>query len=329
MIERRTLVFALCLCALTAPVTVFAQRPGKIWRVGILSLPSRADAMISNRFGAFMEAMRELGYVEGKNLSVESRFADGKADRLPGLAADLVKLRVDVIVTFGTPPVNAAWQATKTIPIVAAAFGDPVASGFAATLARPGGNITGLTTMGEVLYVKRLELLATVVPNAARVAFLTNPDNVSLSRALSTYRSAAQKLGRELVVINARQMSDFEHSFSLMVRERVEALMVADDPNFVSHGARIAELAVRHRLPSVFGIAGQEAGGLISYGPPSAFRFRRAATFVDRIFKGAKPGHLPIEEPTQIELVVNLRTAKALGITIPQSLLLRADRVIE
>ncbi|MGQ0524833.1 MAG: ABC transporter substrate-binding protein [Betaproteobacteria bacterium] len=327
--NRRTFVLALGLATVTAGRGSMAQQPGKFWRIGILSLPGRQGAWTEARFGAFLRGMRELGYVEGKNIALEWRFADGKVERLPALAAELVQLKVDVIVTFGTQAVSAARKATATIPIVAAAFGDPVANGFAASLSRPGGNITGVTTLGEVLYVKRLELLATVAPGSVSVAFLINPDNASLTKGVPVYRAAAQKHGKELIVVNARHVGDFDAAFSAMARERVAALMVADDAYFVAQGSRIAELALRHKLPTVFGIAGLEAGSLISYGPPAAARFRRAATFVDRIFRGAKPGELPIEEPTEFELVVNLKTARALGITIPETLLLRADRVIE
>jgi putative ABC transport system substrate-binding protein len=327
--ERRTVVLALGFGALVVPLNSFAQQPGKIWRIGILSLPARANAFTASLFGAFLAGLRELGYIEGKNVLIEWRFADGNAARLPALASELVKLRVDVIVTYSTTAVSAAFQATKMIPIVSAAFADPVGSGFAVSLARPGGNVTGMTTMGETLFAKRLELLAIVAPNAARVAFLINPDNPFYSRAMPAYRMAAQKGGKELLAVNARQAGDFEEAFSLMSRERAGALMMADDPFLIAHSSRVAELAVQYGLPSLFGVPAVNAGGLIGYGAPNSAGFRRAALYVDKIFKGAKPGDLPIEEPAQFELVVNLKTAKALGITIPEKLLLRADRVIE
>ena len=327
---RRKLLIVLGLGALSVTLPSGAQQQGKVWRIGILLQPARADALTGARFRAFVDGMRDLGYVEGKNIVFEWRFADGRVDRLPALAAELVKLEVDVIVTSGTPCVSAARQVTTTIPIVAASFGNPIAGGFAASLSRPGGNVTGLTTMGEVIYAKRLEMLTTVAPKVTRVAFLVNLDNTFFSRAMPAFQAAAQKAGTELVVVNARNASEFEDAFSLISRQRAGALMVGADAVLNSYDSRIAELAVRHRLPSIFANARSvEAGGLMSYGADVAARFRSAATFVDRIFKGAKPGDLPIEQPTQFELVINLKTAKALGITIPQTMLIRADRVIE
>ena len=274
--------------------------------------------------------MRELGYVEGKNLEIQWRFAEGRAEMLPILAAELVKLNVDVIVTQGTPPTRAAQQATTTIPIVAASFSDPVKSGFAASLAHPGGNITGFENLGEELQKKRLELLINVAPKATRIAEMINPGNAASVRERTGFEAAARKMGKAAVLVEVRAAGELTDGFSRMARERASALAVADDALLNQLGPQIAELALRQRLPSIFGTRqNAEAGGLMSYGADPAVRYRRAATYVDKILKGAKPGDLPIEQPTEFDLVVNMKTAKALGVKIPQSILVQTTKVIE
>jgi ABC-type uncharacterized transport system substrate-binding protein len=317
-------------CLLAAPLGSLAQQPGKAWRIGYLSAGGLADAYSRENLDAFRAGMRELGYVEGRNLAIELRFADGKFERLPGLAVELADLNVDVILTFGTPGVSAARRATTTIPIVTGSFGDPVGSGFAASLSRPGGNVTGLTSMGEELYAKRLEMLLSVAPKVTRIAVLVNPDNAFFEGMLSKLKTDAQKMGREIVPVRTREARELDEGFSLMVRQRAGALIVGDDVLLNTHASRIAELALRHRLPSIFAPCDSvEAGGLMCYGADIPDRYRRAAIHVGKILKGAKPGDLPIEQPTKFELVVNRKTAKALGVTIPQSILVRADKVIE
>ena len=273
--------------------------------------------------------MRELGYVEGSNVNFEWRFAEGQYSRIPELAEDLVRRRVDVIFTAGTPGVRAAQRATKTIPIVVAGFADPVGGGFAASLARPGGNITGLASMFEDIEGKRLELLSSVLPQRARIAYLANPANPAF-RLSEEFIASLEKKGRGLLVVRARNLGEITEGFSFLVKRHAAAVLVSDEPTFNGLAPEIAKLAIRHKLPSCFGLGrGPESGGLMFYGLNYADVFRHAATYVDKILKGANPGDLPIEQPTKFELVVNMKTAKALGITIPQAILLRADRVIE
>ena len=329
MNTRRKLVIALGATALTAPFGSFAQQQSKVWRAGFLSL-RRADSLDSDAFGAFPRGMRDLGYAEGKNLVIEWRFADGRHERLSGLAAELVQMKVDIIVTSGTDATSAAQKATTTIPIVIGNAGDPVGSGFAKTLARPGGNITGLSNLAGDITSKQLEILLDVVPKLSRVAILLNPLNSSLAGVLKDVRSRARKASVEIVPLEVRTAPEIGSAFALMTKARAGAVIVARDPIFNQEKRQIAEHSTKNRMPSIAGISEfVEAGCLMSYGQNSADNFRRAATFVDKIFKGAKPGDLPIEQPTKFELVVNLKTARALGITIPQSVRFRADRVIE
>ena len=330
MNNRRKLIVALGAGTVTASLGAFAQQQGKVWRVGYLSAASRPASLDSGSVGAFSRGMRELGYIEGKNLEIQWRFAEGRAEMLPILAAELVKLNVDIIVTQGTPPTRAAQQATKTIPIVAASFSDPVKSGFAASLAHPGGNITGFENLGEELQKKRLELLISVAPKATRIAEMINPNNTASVRERTGFEAAAHKMGKATVLVEVRAAGELADGFSRMTRERAGALAVSDDALLNQLGLQIAGLALRQRLPSIFGTRqNAEAGGLMSYGADPVVRFRRAATYVDKILKGAKPGDLPIEQPTEFELVINMKTAKALGIKIPQSILVQATKVIE
>jgi putative ABC transport system substrate-binding protein len=281
-------------------------------------------------FAGFREGLRELGYVEGQNIKLEARWAEGNYDRLPGLAADLVRLKVNVIVTYGTPASQAARGATGTIPIVMAAIIDPVANGLVTSLARPGGNLTGQSMMSPDLAEKQLEILKEVVPKISRAAVLHNPANPGNAPEVRHAQDAARALGVRLQLLGARGPSEIDSAFAAMTTEQAGAVIVLVDVVLQNNRARITDLAARHRLPAVYGLSEYaQAGGLLAYGPNRLDMFRRAATYVDRILKGAKPGDLPIEQPTKFELVINLKTAKALGLAIPQTLLLRADQVIE
>ena len=330
MTTRRHILIAIGAGALAAPMTALSQQKGKVWRIGFLAPRSRPTSAEPDVYSAFPQGMRELGYVEGKNFIIEWRFADGNFERLPGLAAELVLMKVDVIVAAGTVATQVAQRATTTIPIVIAASLDPVGSGFVKSLTRPGGNITGLSLATSDFSPKHLELLMTAVPKLSRVAVLVNPDNSAHPAVLKSVQAAAQKLGVQVLPVNARTPEDIERGFAMMKRERAEAVIVAADAFFVLQWRQIAELALRHRLASMAtNRQHAEAGGLMSYGQNVADFYRRAATFVDKILKGAKPGELPIEQPAIFELVINRKTAKALGISLPQELLLRADKVIE
>jgi putative ABC transport system substrate-binding protein len=278
---------------------------------------------------AFRQGLRELGYVEGQNIAIESRWTEGKDDRLPALAADLVRSKVDVIVAETGAATRAAQQATRTIPIVMSLVNDPVGSGLVASLARPGGNVTGLTIMSPDLVGKQLELLKEVVPKVSRVALLRHPDNPASAAQLREAEAAAQALGLRLQTLEARSPQEIDGAFAAMTRERAGALLVIPDTLFWSQRRQIVELAVKRRLPSMrMGEAYAEAGGLMSYGPSYLDLERRAATFVDKILKGANPADLPVAQPTKFELVINLKTANQLGLKIPPNVLARANRVI-
>jgi putative ABC transport system substrate-binding protein len=275
--------------------------------------------------------LRELGWVEGQNLVIEYRSAEGRFDRLPELAAELVRLKVDVIVAAPTPGALAAKKATATVPIVGVSLTEPVGVGLIASLARPGGNVTGVAySVGTDIFGKDLALLKEVVPKVRRVAVLSNPDGPVQPLTISNVKAAARSLGLELQLVEARGPGDFDRAFAAMAKERVGALFVVTDPVFIPHRARLVSLAAKSRLPSIFTQrADVEAGGLLSYGPSFADMYRRAAAYVDKILKGARPADLPVEQPTKFELVINLKTAKTLGLTIPPSLLQRADEVIQ
>ena len=330
MNTRRKLIVALGASAVTLPLWSFGQQPGKVWRVGFLSQRARPDSLESGVFGAFRRGMRDLGYVEGKNLEIEWRFADSRFQQLPDLAAELVRIRVDAIVSVGTAATSAAQKATATIPIVIATAPDPVGSGFVASLARPGGNITGLSNLATDLSPKHLEMLLSLVPKLSRVAILTNPANRSHVVALKNVQAAAQKTTVTILPVEAQTVPEIEQAFAVMVREKAGAAIVARDGLFTQQARQIAELAAKHRLPTISGHQEfVEAGGLISYGQNNAEHYRRAAMFVDKILKGAKPADLPVEQPTKFELIINRKSAKSLGLTIPQSMLISADKVIE
>ena len=317
---------------MAVPRVSFAQAPGKVARIGFLgarsrSTPSNPDVY----YEGFLQGMRDLGYVEGRNLVIEWRFAEGKYERLPGLAAELAKLKPDVLVCHATPPAQALQRATSTIPIVVVSVADPVGSGLVASLGRPGKNITGMSNIASDTGPKQLELLKNVVPKLSHVAVLLNPGTPFHAQFLESVRITAQQLGVKVLRVDARTSEEIETGFAAMKRERVDGLIVVADSFLTGSKARmIAELAVKNRLATMGPFPEDAlAGDLISYGPDVADIYRRAAIYVDKILKGAKPGDLPMEQPTKLELVVNLKTARALGITIPQSVLLRADRVIE
>ncbi len=323
-----TLLVTLALGLLMAPLAADAQQPAKVPRIGLLSPFSPSDAALWHQ--AFRQGLRDLGWVEGKNVSIEYRYAEGRTDRLPDLAADLVRLKVDIIVVSVTTDALSAKKATGTIPIVMASVGDPVASGLVASLARPGGNITGLSQIAPELVGKRLELLKEIVPKLSRVAVLWRPEADSSPLAWKESQLPARALGLQLHSMEVRSSDDFDKAFEDATRARAGALAVTPDPLFVRNLKRIAALAAKSRLPSIFHLREfADSGGLLTYGVDRSDMFRRAATYVDKILKGAKPGDLPVEQPTKFELVINLKTAKALGLTIPQSVLMRVDEVIQ
>jgi putative ABC transport system substrate-binding protein len=323
----RLLALVLSLLLLAAPVAVEAQQAGKVYRVGVLVLaPLNARPA---QWEAFRQGLRDHGYIAGQNLVLEFRSAEGKTERLPDLAAELVHANMDVLVGSGTPPAQALQKATQTIPIVMSNVGDPMGAGLVTSLARPGGNITGLSLLATELSAKRLEIFKEVFPGLARVAVLMNPNNASVQLKVKETAAAARVLGLQLQTLEAKVPGDLEVLFQNAVRARADAVIIADDQFLSGLRAKIISLAMAHKLP----VASEfrefpDAGALCSYGPSLTDQARRAATYTDRILKGAKPANLPVEEPTKFELVINLKAAKALGLTVPQSALLRADEVI-
>jgi len=326
MMDRRTFIGGVAGGLLAAPLAARAQQAGKVYRIGIVeAIPAAQNAA---NLDALRKGLRDLGYVEGRNLIIEYRSADGRAERFPDLASELVRLKVDLIVTRGTPAARAAKNATGTIPVVMATMGDPRA--IVASFANPGGNITGVTTFSTELTAKRFELLKELVPNLSRVALLHNMGNPAAPPEWEETKTAARSLGLQAELLDVRSQGDLGRAFELAVRQRVDALVIGADGLTQMHQQTIVDLVARNRLPAAYPAREfVEAGGLIAYAvnyPDLYFRF---ASFVDKIFKGAKPGELPVEQPTKFELVINLKTAKALGLTIPPSLLQRADQVIE
>ena len=317
----------LALGLLAAPLVAEAQQPStKTARIGYVSLRSGPEHLDE----AFRQGLRELGYVEGQNISVEYRWADWKPDRIPALAEELVRLKVDVIVAVAGPTVRAVGKAVKTIPVVFLTGGDPVGTGLVASLDRPGGNLTGVSLLTSELNAKRLELLKQAVPGVSRVAVLVNPTLPTAGALLKELEGAARALKVKLQVLEARDPQAIDDAFAAMKRERAGALLVGNDPMFFAQRERIVDLAAKHRLPGIFEWREfAEAGGLLSYGTSVADMYRRLASYVDKILKGAKPADLPVEQPTRFELVINAKTAKALGLTIPPSFVLRADHVIQ
>ena len=332
MNRRRKTLAALGACLLNAPLASFAQQPAKpaekIWRVGILVQAGQVPTS-STYLREFLRGMRELGYVEGRNLQVDWRYADNELERLPALAAELLALRPDVLVANANAAPLALQKATSTVPIVMLSPGDPVGSGLVKSLAHPGANITGLSVMGE-LDPKRLEMLRDMVPKLSQVALLLPAGHPRNRTILEGLQPAAKTLGIKILPLEAGSLPDIDTAFAAMAKAQVRALIVSNDPLFSQNNARLAELAAKQRLPAIAADRRYtETGLLMSYGPSYAGSFHRGAYYVDRIFKGAKPADLPVEQPTRFELFINGKTAKALGLKIPQSLLITAERVIE
>jgi putative tryptophan/tyrosine transport system substrate-binding protein len=330
--NRLVLAIAAMLLLVVAPSTSTAQQAGKVWRIGFLSLSSDAEPAPPRWYAAFRDGLRKLGYVEGDNLIVERRYAGGQLDRLSALAAELVRLKVDVIVAAPAGSASAAKKVTSTIPIVFIGEPDPVGTALVASLGRPGGNVTGLADAHGDLIPKRLEILKQAVPAASRLAMLWNPANSSTAPQLRVAEAAAPALGVTVFAtgITGPRRENLDSAFEAIAKNRPGALMVVGDATLGAHRQRIVELAIKQRLPtSGSHSAWAESGLLLSYGTDFVELFHRSAVLVDKIFKGAQPADLPVEQPTKFELVINLRTAKALGLTIPPSLLSRADRLIE
>jgi len=313
-----------------SPLTSFAQQVGKIWRIGFLAQRHVDFVEADYIYGPFTQGMRELGYVAGKNLVIEWRSAEGKSERLPKLAVELVQLKLDVLATQGTPAALAAQKATTTIPIVMISVGDPISTGLVKSLARPGGNSTGLSNMVAELGPKMLETLRGVTPKVTHVAVLVNPSNTAVAIFLQNVQAAAQHTGVTIQPVEARTPQEIADGFAAMARQNAGALIVPLEQLFVQQTAQIVELAAKQRLPSIGAVAEYvEAGGLMSYGASPREINRRAATYVDKILKGVQPGDLPVEQPNTFELAINLKAAKALNINVPQSILTRATKVIE
>ena len=326
-LRRLGLIGILALGTLGAPLSAEAQPAGKIYRIGMLEMAS--PALNAANLDAFRQGLRELGYVEGQNLAIEYRSADGRFERLPALATELVRLKVDLIVTRATSGALAAKAATKTTPIVMAGAGDPVGAGVVAGLASPGANVTGLSAVIPELTGKRVELLRELVPRATRIAAMLDMRTAVSQPVWNQIETAARALGMQPQLVDVRKAEDLGRAFETAVQQRAEALFVAE---IIMQANRrpIVDLAAKHRLPTIY--ASRESvdvGGLMSYGPNISDLYRRAASFADKIFKGARPGDLPVEQPTKFELAINLRTARALGLAVPQSLMLRADHVIQ
>jgi putative tryptophan/tyrosine transport system substrate-binding protein len=329
-IERRKFLATLGGAAIAWPLTARAQQVGKVPRIGYLSPGSASPGPLAYH-DEFERGLRELGYIEGRNIVIEYRFADGKFDRLGALAAELVQLNVDVIVSVVTQASLAAKNATSTIPIVIVSVGDPVGAGLVASLARPGANVTGNSGMTTEVIGKGLGLFKQTVPNVSPVAVMWNPDNVVYQgQILRETEVAARTLGIQLQMFGARGPDEFDRTFGAITSARAASLLVLPDPVFSAHTARIAAFADESRLPALYGLREHAAaGGLMAYGPNYADLYRRAASYVDKILKGAKPADLPVEQPTKFEFVINLKTATTLGLTIPPGVLAIADEVIE
>ncbi len=325
---RKLLLRILVVTILVAPLAAEAEQPKKVQRIGFLSAAS--PEALSARLDAFRQGLRELGYVEEKNIVIESRYSKGKLDRLPALAADLVRLKVDVILSGGPAATRPAKEATSTIPIVMAFDDDPVGSGFVASLARPGGNITGLSSLAPEIGGKQLELLKEIVPRLSRVAVIGNSTRPGNAQVLRETELAARALGVQLQYLDVRGPKNIETAFRAAGKGRADAVLLLASPVLLPQRRQIVDLAVKSRLPAVYAQPEfMDAGGRMFYGASITEMFRRSAAYVDKILKGAKPADLPVEQPTKFELVINLKTAKALRLTIPQSVLIRAERLIQ
>jgi ABC-type uncharacterized transport system substrate-binding protein len=326
VISRRTFLHAVG-GGVLMPLTAEAQQAGKVWRIGYLGYAHPTEA---KDLETFRQRLRDLGYVEGNNLVIESRLAGSNFERLPTLAAELVSLKVDVIAAYGNPTIEALKRATRTIPIVMIIAGDPVGAGLVSSLAHPGGNVTGLSSLGEGLSAKWLELLTQTAPGIARVGVLMVPNAPTHARYLRDIKTAGQRTGTGIFGLEAGGRDEIERTFAALMKARAQGLIVLPNPVTLTHQRQIVELAAKNRLPAMYPYREfTESGGLMTYSTSRTEMYRRSAMFVDRILRGAKPADLPIEQPTTFELVINLKTAKALGLTIPPSLLQRADQVIE
>jgi putative ABC transport system substrate-binding protein len=326
--QRREFITLLGGAAAAWPVAARAQQAGRVWHIGILSPASSSGQ--SDNLKAFIQGLNELGYVDGKNARFERRSADGNIDRLPAMAAELVRADVDVILAESSFAVEAARQATRTIPIVMTGVGNPVGSGFVKSISQPGGNITGLSNVSVEVSSKYLEYLHAAVPNLSRVGILIDPKHPNHPTVLKQVQAGAQAIGASVAAIELRSMSDIDAALSLIRQENLGALIVPPDPTFPIIYRQLTEFAIGNRLPTMFGQRhGVEAGGLMSYEPNAADMYKRAAALVDRILKGAKPADLPVEFPTRFQFIINLKTAKAIGLTVPPALLTGADEVIE
>ena len=326
--DRRTFIGVVAGRLLAVPVAAEAQPAGRVYRIGFLG--NSTAALEANLVGPFREGLRDLGYVEGRNVLIEYRWAEGKYDRFPALIGELLALKVAVIVTAGTPATLAVKKATTSVPLVMLAVGDPVGTGIVPSLSHPGGNITGLTAISTEMDAKRLELLREVVPSVSYIALLWNAGSPLQVLAEKQVQAAAQVLRMRVLSLGVKTEEEIKSALAVMARERLDALLVLADRLLLHHRVLIMDFATRHRLPGVHAYRELvEAGGLMSFGPSYADMHKRAAYFVDRILKGAKPGDLPVERPLTFELVINLKVAKALGLTIPQSVLLRGTEVIQ
>jgi putative ABC transport system substrate-binding protein len=323
---RREFITLLSGAAFAWPLAARAQQPRKIWRLGVLQPGAPPDPLLE----IIRDGLRDLGYMEGRDVVFEVRWAEGKHDRLAGLAAELVGLKVDVIYAFTTSPALAARKATTAIPIVFSGVGDPVGTGLVASLARPGGNVTGLSVLATELSGKRLEMLREIIPTVSRVAMLWNDTNPSMVLRANETQDAATKLGVTVLSIGVHDLNDFEEAFKAIADGHATALLVLADPFTMAHRKRMVEFAARRSLPAIYETRQfVDAGGLICYGPSVPAMQRRVVAYLDKIFKGVKPSDLPVEQPSKFELVVNLKTARALGLDVPATLLARADEVIE
>jgi putative ABC transport system substrate-binding protein len=330
MASRRILLGAAAAAAIATPFSAFSQPQRKVPRVGFLYFASRQSAVDTGRYDAFMKGMRELGYISGTNLVLDERYADGKAELVPRLAAELLQANVDVIVATGTQTYRPLQQATTTVPVVVTVTADPVANGYAVSLARPGGNFTGFSDSGADILFKQIELLQLVAPKTSRLGVLVNPGNSAHPWQLMRVLSAAQKGGMQVVMAEATSPGEIERELSMLAAKHIDALMIFNDNLFVQLLNKISGEALKQRLPSIYGLEDYAAaGGLLSYGPNLVDNFRRAAVYVDRILRGAKAGDLPFEQPTRFYLTVNRATARTLGIKIPEELSMRADKVFQ
>jgi len=328
--DRRAFIIVAGGTILVAPLRAEAQQAGKLYRIGLLGGSPPNSRGGRRAWEGFFRGLHELGYVEGQNILVEARWYGEQTDRLPALAGELVQLNVDVIVAGAAPAPEAASRATSTIPIVMANHSDPVGNGLVASLARPGSNVTGMSLLAPELNGKRVQLIKEAIPGVSRVAVLSNPTIPSQALELKEAKAAAGLLKVQLQLLEARAPGDFAGAFSAMTKERADGVIIITSSMFYAERTRIAKLAAESRVPAIYGVKEfAEAGGLMTYGVDIHESFRRAAGYVDKILKGAKPGDLPVEQPTKFDLVINMKTAKALGLTIPQSLLVRADEIIQ